>query len=139
MVNEQNDSYTPLVFLVALMQPQKERPSDNQFLSQWPTGTYVHTYMSGEQPQLVWLFVTVGRDHAVGSGIHVQKRGNDLETVGRGRLWAFHGLFSFYGLDNKHEAIRHRNKDERTEVKLRLRSMICCVFNVGCILHTYYS
>lgn len=63
---------------------------------------------------------------------------NELETVGSDRLWAFHGLVSFYFLDNKYEAIKQRNKYDWTQVKLGLRSTIYCILNVGFILHIYY-
>lgn len=65
--------------------------------------------------------------------------GNELETVGRDRLWAFHGLLSFYFLGNKYEAVKQRNKYDWTQVKLRLHSTIYCILNVGCILCIYYS
>lgn len=100
------------------------------------TCIYIHIYAVVSHS---WCRSVSGQRPCSGEQGSCSEAGNDLETAGRGRLWAFHGLLSFYFLGNKYEAIKHRNKDHWTQVKLRLHSMIYCILNVGYILHIYYS
>ena len=75
---------------------------------------HIHTYVQRAATAGAALCVS-GQKPCSGERRSRSEAGNDLETVGGGRLWAFHDLLSFYFPDNKYESIKHRNKDNKEE------------------------
>lgn len=64
----------------------------------------------------------------------------DLETAGGGKGWEFHGLLSFYSLDNKYETLKHRSKGDWTQVKAAFHNLflMLAVFYIFITLHVYF-